>query len=78
MQANQKHHTYVDGINMFYVLRTTVRSTGTLESRQKVDKYLLCRDAVRILRKTDKKPRTHARTHVGCVPDARRKQTKDT
>jgi hypothetical protein len=50
--ANQKHRTYVDGINMFYILHTTVR-TGTLESRQIVDKYVPRRDAVRILRKTD-------------------------
>ena len=54
MPAIKKHRTYVDGINMFYVLRTTVRSTGTLESRQIVDKYVPRRDAVRILCKTDK------------------------
>ena len=37
----------------FYVLRTTVRSTGTLESRQIVDKYVPRREAVHVLRKTD-------------------------
>ena len=53
MPANQKHRSYVDGINIFYVLRTTV-PTGTLESRQIIDKYVPRRDAVRILQKTDK------------------------